>query len=142
MIQLQCPAPCQADIMFIPQQEQEQCVRIKCWKCHKILNGIAQDNTITGNHENNEDSQAKTITYILTQEEPKEKKIENVPQKQKETFYEVLMIEKDASQEQIKKAYRIQAVRWHPDKNGGDEQAHEKVSEFLSLLKDMHLMSY
>ena len=32
-------------------------------------------------------------------------------------YYEILEINKDASQDEIKKAYRTLAFKWHPDKN-------------------------
>ena len=44
--------------------------------------------------------------------------------------YEVLEIERDASSDDIKKAYRKLALRWHPDKNvGREEEATEKFKE-------------
>ena len=48
---------------------------------------------------------------------------------EKRDYYEVLGVEKNATADDIKKAYRKKAIQYHPDRNPGDKEAEEKFKE-------------
>lgn len=56
----------------------------------------------------------------------------------KRDYYEVLGIGKDASEDEIKKAYRKIAIKYHPDRNPGDKDAEEKFKEAAEAYDVLH----
>lgn len=51
-------------------------------------------------------------------------------------YYSILNIDTDSTNEQIKKAYRQQAIIYHPDKNNGDDKQFKKIQEAYDTLSD------
>ena len=54
-------------------------------------------------------------------------------------YYAILEVDKDASEKEIKSAYRQLSKKYHPDKNSGSEEAHHKfieVGEAYDVLSD------
>ena len=56
----------------------------------------------------------------------------------KRDYYEVLGIDKSASADDIKKAYRKMAMKYHPDRNPGDKEAEEKFKEVGEAYEILH----
>lgn len=62
----------------------------------------------------------------------------------KRDYYEVLGVPRNASKEDLKKAYRKVAMKYHPDRNQGDKQAEDKfkeASEAFEVLGDQEKRS-
>lgn len=53
-------------------------------------------------------------------------------------YYHILGVDKGASQEDIKKAFRAKAHQYHPDKQGGDEAKFKEVNEAYQVLGDQN----
>ena len=57
---------------------------------------------------------------------------------QKRDYYEVLGVDKNATEDQIKKAYRTIAIKYHPDRNPGNKEAEEKFKEAAEASTIVH----
>lgn len=65
--------------------------------------------------------------------------VELTKEEEKEDWYAVLGLEVDATESKINKAFRSLSLRWHPDKNGGSQEAHDmfmRVKEAKLFLMD------
>ena len=54
-------------------------------------------------------------------------------------YYKILGVEKNASADEIKRAYKKVAIKYHPDRNPGDKEAEEKfkqAAEAYDVLRD------
>ena len=56
----------------------------------------------------------------------------------KRDYYEVLGVDKQASEDEIKKAYRKIAIKYHPDRNPGDKEAEDKFKEAAEAYEVLH----
>ena len=56
----------------------------------------------------------------------------------KRDYYEVLGVARDATEDQIKSAYRKLAMKYHPDRNPGDKAAEEKFKEAAEAYDVLH----
>jgi molecular chaperone DnaJ len=57
---------------------------------------------------------------------------------QKRDYYEVLGVSRKADEEEIKKAYRKMALKYHPDRNQGDKEAEERFKEAAEAYEVLH----
>ncbi len=58
----------------------------------------------------------------------------DIKKAKRKDYYKILGVEKDATEDEIKKAFRKQALKWHPDKNRGDAEQ-EKLAD--KMFKDI-----
>ncbi len=56
----------------------------------------------------------------------------------KRDYYEVLGVGKNATEDELKKAYRKIAIKYHPDRNPGDKEADEKFKEAAGAYEGLH----
>jgi curved DNA-binding protein len=66
-------------------------------------------------------------------------KRKNYPKMQYKDYYNTLGLSRNASQDEIKKAYRKLAVKYHPDKNPDDKETENRfmeINEAHAVLKD------
>ena len=48
-------------------------------------------------------------------------------------YYKLLGVDKKATDDEIKKAYKKMALKWHPDRNAGSEEASKKFKEVSTV---------
>src|SRR5438045_2830260 len=51
-------------------------------------------------------------------------------------YYKILGVEKNASQDDVKKAFKKLAMQHHPDRQGGDEKKFKEINEAYQVLND------
>ena len=51
-------------------------------------------------------------------------------------YYETLELNKNATKEEIKKSFHKLAMKYHPDRNGGDDKKFKEINEAYQILSD------
>ncbi|SAM07082.1 hypothetical protein [Absidia glauca] len=122
---------CLTPIEFLPTAtHKNETVEVKCWACNKVVT-YDMDNTGTALKNGKTNSKPRTTRKRGTDENPVSTE-----------YYDLLGIGVSATEDEIKKAYRKKAIRFHPDKNPNDPTAEDKfkkISEAYQVLSDPKL---
>lgn len=60
----------------------------------------------------------------------------------RKSYYDILQVQKGASDDQIKRAYRKLALKYHPDKNQGNEEANKRFAEINNGIPFSQILSF
>ena len=94
-----------------------------------------------GNHE-----EALRDYQAAHQIEPKEFDVENkikhakvkAKEAAKKDYYKILGVDKKANDDELKKAYRKLALKWHPDRNQGSEEERQKADKMFKDINEAY----
>lgn len=67
---------------------------------------------------------------------PRAARVEHTPKPRKPNYYRVLGVRRDAAPDEVKKAYRKKALRFHPDRRGGSSEKMAVINEAYSVLSN------
>ncbi|KAG0177296.1 hypothetical protein DFQ28_006127 [Apophysomyces sp. BC1034] len=119
---------CITPLEFLPKSGlKSQKVEVKCWLCTKI---VSYELDSTGGNVKNNVAKPRTTRKKGTDQNPLSKE-----------YYDLLGIATTATGDEIKKAYRKMAIKYHPDKNPDDPTAEEKICKFKKISEAYQVLS-